>query len=126
MVCDLATLVGDHERLGMVFLFFVAFVPARSAVGRLTCAKPFGRGVFIWIQRLLRRTQVFGHVLQVHADARPGAVAAAFPVDEDVGRLEMRHGIGMPRLPALQSGERVGLVAGAADVDQRVFRHAAA
>jgi hypothetical protein len=43
----------------------------------------------IRIECLLRRAQLDGHVLQVHADTRPGAVASAHRIDEDIGWLEV-------------------------------------
>ena len=74
------------------------------------------------IERFLRRPQLRRHVLQVHADARPGGEAAAHRVDQHVGRLEMRRRLGMARLPALEPGERILLALRAADLDQRMLR----
>ena len=77
--------------------------------GSLTC--PVVRHVVVRIERLLRRPQLVRHVLQVHADARPGLKAAAHRIDEHVGRLEVRGGLGVARLPALEAGERIFLLA---------------
>ena len=46
---------------------------------------------------------VLRHVDQVHPDAVPDRRPAAHPVDQDVGRLEVRGDLGMARLPALEA-----------------------
>ena len=51
----------------------------------LTPSQSFG--AVVGIERLLRRPQLVRHVLQVHADPRPGAKPAAHRIDEHVGRL---------------------------------------
>ena len=66
-----------------------------------------------------------GTCSQVHAHARPGGRAPAHGVDQHIRGLEMRRGLGVARLPALEPGQRVFLALGAADLDQRVLRHAA-
>ena len=38
-------------------------------------------------QRLLRRPEVLWHVLQIHADARPGVEASAHRVHQNIGRF---------------------------------------
>ena len=49
--------------------------------------------------------------------------AAAHRVDEHVGGLEVRRRLRMPRLPALEAGQRILLLpARAADLDQRAWR----
>ena len=68
-------------------------------------------GRIVRIERFLRRPQLLRHVLQVHADARPGVKPAAHGIDEHVGGREVRGGLGVTRLPALETGERIRLFA---------------
>ena len=89
-------------------------------------AAPLVGHVLVRVERLLRRTQVRRHVLKVHADPRPRAEAAAQRVDEHVGRFQVRAGLRMTRLPALEAGERVRFLPRAADFDQRMARRPAA
>ena len=56
----------------------------------------------IWIKGFLRRTNLLGDVLEIHANARPGLKAAAHAIDENIGGLEMTRRLRMPRFPALQ------------------------
>ena len=65
-----------------------------------------------------------GHVLQVHADARPGVKPAAHRVDQHVGRFEVRGRVGMARFPAGEPGERILLLLRAGDLDERVLGRA--
>ena len=68
-------------------------------------------GVIVGIERLLRRPQRLGHVLQVDADARPGAMNRPRIASTSTSAgCEMRGRLGMARLPALESGERVLLL----------------
>ena len=76
-------------------------------------------------ERFLIRPQLLGHVLKIHSDARPGGRPSAHRVHEDIRRLEMGGRLGMARLPALEPGQRVLLVPGAPDLDERVLRRAA-
>src|SRR5262245_26832841 len=84
------------------------------------------RNVLVGIERLLRRTQGLRYVLEVQADARPRAEAAAHRVHEDVRVLQMRAGVRVPRLPSLETRERVGLFTRASDLDERLRRGATA
>src|SRR5436190_18712226 len=97
----------------------------RSSEGRrsdvaVPATRDGGRGV--GIERLLRRAQALGYVLEVDADARPGGGAPAHRVDQDVGGPEVRGGFGVPRLPPLEPRQGVLLPRGAADLDQRLGR----
>src|SRR6266478_510825 len=95
----------------------------RSSEGRrseVPAARDCGR--VVRIERLLRRAQVLGYVLEVDADARPGGGAPAHRVDQDVGGPEVRGGLGVPRLPPLEPRQGVRLPRGAADLDQRPGR----
>ena len=93
---------------------------------RYELEKVFGRGLPSSRCRpdpaFLRRPQLLGHVLQIDADARPGRRAAAHRVDQHVGGLQVRSGLGMARLPALEARERSSLSLRAADLDQRMLR----
>jgi len=64
-------------------------------------------------------------VAQVDADPRPRARTASHGVDKDVIHLQQRRGLGMPRLPPLQTGERVFFVLRLRDGDERLRRPAA-
>src|SRR5438552_15039501 len=72
------------------------------------CLKPERESpsAFVRIEWLLRRPQFDRHVLQVHADARPGMKPAAHRVDEDVGRREVGRGFGVARPPTFEPGQR--------------------
>src|SRR5438552_15097631 len=97
--------------------------PSSSAGGRSEVAVRAARGGrFVLIERLLGGAEMLGHVLEVQADARPGGGAPAHGVDQDVGRSEVGGGLGVPRLPALESREGVRLPRGAAGLDQRLLR----
>ena len=89
---------------------------------RSVMAAPFVRQVLMRIERLLHRTQLLRHVLQVDPDSRPRSVAAAFTVDEDVRRFEVRRRFRMPCFPAFESRERIRLLARATDFDERTAR----
>src|SRR5205823_4913725 len=78
-----------------------------------------GEGLLVGVERLLSRTQLRRHVLQVDADACPGRRAAAHRIDQNVGGLEMLHHFWMTLLPALEARERIFLPLGAADLDHR-------
>ena len=65
---------------------------------------------------------VLRHVAQVDADARPRRRPAAHRVDQHVVDREVRRGLGMPRLPALEAGERGVLVGRVRDDDERHLR----
>jgi hypothetical protein len=94
---------------------------ARSSVpGSRIDVGPFVRRL-VGIERFLRRAQRLRHVLQVDADAGPGAKASAHGVDEDVGRLQVRSRLRVARLPSFEAGERVFFFRRAADLDQRMF-----
>src|SRR5437773_1023977 len=75
-------------------------------------APPFRRrpGIVVDLQWLGRGALGLGHVAEVDPDARPRGRAAAHRVDEDVVHVQSRGGRRVPRLPALQAGQRVGLV----------------
>src|SRR5512143_2975033 len=62
--------------------------------------------VVVGVGLLLRRAQVLRHVLEVHADAGPRRGAPAHGVDQHVGRLQVRGGLRVARLPALEAGQR--------------------
>src|SRR6266516_4654633 len=98
--------------------------PRSSERRRSEVAVPAARdgGRVVRIERLLRRAQVLGYVLEVDAHARPGGGAPAHRVDQDVGGLEVRGGLGVPRLPPLEPRQGVLLPRGAADLDQRLGR----
>ena len=67
-----------------------------GAVARaLADAAPIAGHVVVGIERFLRRPQLLRHVLQVDADARPGAEPSAHRVDQHVGRLEVRRRVRM-------------------------------
>ena len=106
-------------------------VRAREGLRRRRSHEPFQSslsGSSFGIERFLRGPQRLRHVLQVDADARPGLEAAAHRVDQHVGGLEVRRRVGVPRLPALEAGERVVLrraaisISGAARRDRRRLR----
>ena len=103
--------------MGFVFLrvFVMSCVFAGSMVRSL-----------IRIERFLRRPQFNRHVLQVHADARPGMKPAAHGVDEHIGRSQMRCRFGMPGAPPVEPRERGVFAVRPADFDQRMLRRAAA
>jgi hypothetical protein len=53
-------------------------------------------------------------------------MTSAQRIDEHVGGLQVRGGFGMLRPPTLEPGQRVGFVAGDANLDERQFRDPAA
>jgi len=61
-------------------------------------------------------------VLQIDPNPRPRVKSPAHRVDQHVGGLQMRGGVGVPRLPSLQSRERIVLALRAGDLDQRELR----
>ena len=75
-----------YDQLEVTTPYELEKVFGAAAPRSLTPLQSFG--VVVGIERLPApgRSSV-GHVLQVHADARPGAKAAAHRVDEHVGRL---------------------------------------
>src|SRR5436190_21433096 len=82
----------------------------RSSEGRRSeVAVPAARdgGRVVVIERLLRRAQVTGYVLEDDAHARPGGGARAHRVDHDVGGLEVGGGLGVPRLPPLEPRQAI-------------------
>ncbi len=83
-------------------------------------------GIVVGIGRLGLRTVRLRNVPQVHADPRPGAGSPAHRVDEDVVGLELRRRRRMARLPALEAGERLGLVLRLRHRDERLARSAPA
>ena len=83
--------------------------------------------VVVGIERLLRRPQRLGHVLEVHADAGPGRGAPAHRVDEHVGGLrDARPPRGGAPSSARGRRARPPSCARAADLDERLRRDAAA
>jgi hypothetical protein len=81
---------------------------------------PLASGIVVGVGRLGRGALCFGHVAQVDANARPRRRATAHRVDQDVGRLELRRGFRVPRLPPRQAGERLVLLRRVRDDDQWV------
>src|SRR5438093_9253412 len=78
----------------------------RSSEGRrseVPAARDCGR--VVRIERLLRRAQVLGDVLEVDADARPGGGAPAHRDDQDVVGLEEYGGCALPCFPLLHAHE---------------------
>jgi hypothetical protein len=65
-------------------------------------------------------------VSQVYADAPPGRPPATHRVDQHVVHGKLRGGSGVARLPALETRERLVLVLGLRDRNQRVYGLAAA
>ena len=61
-------------------------------------------------------------MLQVHADACPGAKPSAHRGDEHVGRLQMRGRAGMARLPPFEPRQHVVFFRRAADLDLQSFK----
>src|SRR5437773_623275 len=90
--------------------------PARSRA-----SLPARQGLLVRVAALLTGPELRRHVLQVHADPRPGGRAAAHRIDQHIGGLEVFRGFGVTRLPALEPRERVLLALGPRDLDQRVF-----
>ena len=83
-----------------------------SAIDRYERARPrcpAGPRVVVGLERLLGRPVAFRHVGEVHPDPVPERRPAAHAVDQDVGLLERGRGLGVPRLPALEPLERLGL-----------------
>ena len=80
----------------------------RPLSSRLAPARfaPFPRRIVVRIGSLLRRPQLFRHMAQVHADARPGGRPAAHRIDQHVvhgqqfGRLGMLGSSSVPGPPA--------------------------
>jgi len=61
-------------------------------------------------------------VLQVHTHARPGRESSTHGVDHHVGGFEEPCGFRMTRLPAVETGDRICLLTGASDLEERVLR----
>jgi len=61
-------------------------------------------------------------VLQVDADARPRAEAAAHGIDQYVRGLKMRGGIWMARLPSLDAGQGARFFSRTPNFNQWKFR----
>jgi hypothetical protein len=59
-------------------------------------------------------------VLEIDADPRPRRKPAAHAIDQHVSGLKVGGDIGMPRFPSLQPLERICLMPGASDLDERV------
>src|SRR5438128_2580334 len=92
-----------------------------ESVHRRTCVR-----VVVGIERLLTWPERLRYMFEVHADTGPGRGAPAHRVDQDVRWAEVGGGPGMTRLPALEPGQRLLLLRGAADLDQRLRGHAPA
>jgi ATP-dependent DNA ligase len=65
---------------------------------------PFAGRVVVGVGFLLRRTNLVGHVAQIHADPRPGGRAPSHRIDEHVVDHEVLRDVGMSRLPSLEAG----------------------
>ena len=101
---------GDRDELIIPPAYSPRRSPARSSGSSASCAGRSASGTCCRLRRT--RVQVW---------KRP-----AHRVDQHVGRLEVRGGLGMSRLPALESGERVFLPPRAPDLDQRELGRPAA
>ena len=78
--------------------------------------------LLVGIERRLSGPQLFGHMLEIDANARPGAVAPAHGVDQHVRRLQVCRGLRMSRFPALHPRQRVLFTSRTSDLDQRHLR----
>ena len=79
--------------------------------------------VVVGVGRLGGRSQLLRDVAQVDPDPPPHLVAPAHRVDEHVlGVANVRRGLGVTCAPAVEAGERIGLVGGLADDEQRLRR----
>lgn len=79
--------------------------------------------VVVDFERFLGRPQCVGHMLEVDANPSPCRVLAAHRIDENITWLEMRGRLGVPRLPAFQSLERIVLLCSSRDFDERTRRN---
>ena len=95
---------------------------ARVSALLLRPLTPLARRIVVGVGRFLRRADRFGHVAQVHANARPRRRAAAHRVDENVVDRELRRRFRMLRFPALEPGERRVLLRRVRDRDERHLR----
>src|SRR5262249_54476654 len=64
---------------------------------------PFARRIVVRVGRFLRWPQRFGHMAQIHADARPCGRPAPHGIDQDVVNGELRGRPAMSALPSLQT-----------------------
>jgi len=69
---------------------------------------PFARRIVVRVGRFLGRSQLFGDVAQVHADAGPERGTATHSVDENIVDGKMSGGFRIFLLPALQACQCVG------------------
>src|SRR5690349_1858908 len=82
----------------------------RSSARRLAATDLPVVHVVVGIERFLLGPHGFRHMLQVDANARPGAEAAPHRVDEHVRRLQVSGSFGVTRFPAFDAGKCGGLV----------------
>src|SRR5436853_4199106 len=87
-----------------------------AARGLPLLAHPFPR-VVVDFERLLLRAVLWWHVAQIDPDPCPGRAPPAHRVDHHVCELQVRHNIGVTRLPAFEAVERLLLRGRARDPD---------
>src|SRR5204862_4512245 len=76
----------------------------------------------VWIERLLRGPQIFGDVLEIHADTGPCVELSSHGIDQHIRRMQMRSGLPVSHPPALETFERVLLALRPGNFNKRPAR----